>query len=543
MRHLCFCSPLAAASSTRLPQAACCYFSAKNTDILQPAQKVFITWDPAEKVETFTVQPKFEGNALDFGMVIPTPTPAQAARDAARLLQAPRRLHDPEEARVPALEAAAACRDSAAGGAWRCDVRGRRPQGDEAGRTPQAADGHRPGSRRRRLARLQDHRGRAGPTTCYQWLKDNKYSYSGDEATLNFYVQKKWLFTVMKIDTMQMKQQQGRHLRRRSDADALPVRQREARLSAEDHADLACKDKTEALFYVQAPYKVDLPGDMTYQYTWVPMLQGGDRLHAGGLPGGGAGLARRRSRPQIPAAAGSAPASSASTSSPASGRSPTSKGHIPTTMEWARKLTADDIKRPHAARRPTARRCPTSTKASPQADVKDPQRAEAIYKVIRARLAKCAARNARSATSSAKRRPTTCKNLQQLAGHLQRGLFITKFRKIFARDEMNDDLSIVPGPLQRRRDHVGVRGDPADVAAVMSDYPFGVSINLCKRRLNSAGNRVTHDASMSPTSGAIARRWVRSLSRKDVSFMRTRGSRRKTRKVSADGADRTSGTR
>ena len=39
----------------------------------------------------------------------------------------------------------------------------------------------------------------------FQWLKDNKYSYSGDEATLNFYVQKKWLFTVMKIDTMQMK--------------------------------------------------------------------------------------------------------------------------------------------------------------------------------------------------------------------------------------------------------------------------------------------------------------------------------------------------
>src|SRR5947209_2989432 len=55
-------------------QGACCYFSAKNTDILQPAQKVFITWDPSEKVETFTVQPKFEGNALDFGMVIPTPT-------------------------------------------------------------------------------------------------------------------------------------------------------------------------------------------------------------------------------------------------------------------------------------------------------------------------------------------------------------------------------------------------------------------------------------------------------------------------------------
>src|SRR5262245_34496982 len=54
--------------------SACCYFSAKNADILQPAQKVFLSWDPVTKTETFTVQPKFEGNALDFGMVIPTPT-------------------------------------------------------------------------------------------------------------------------------------------------------------------------------------------------------------------------------------------------------------------------------------------------------------------------------------------------------------------------------------------------------------------------------------------------------------------------------------
>src|ERR1700704_2086259 len=55
-------------------RAACCYFSAKNADILQPAQKVFITWDPESKAESFTMQPKFEGNAQDFGMVIPTPT-------------------------------------------------------------------------------------------------------------------------------------------------------------------------------------------------------------------------------------------------------------------------------------------------------------------------------------------------------------------------------------------------------------------------------------------------------------------------------------
>jgi hypothetical protein len=69
------CGVLTAAGLWPRPaDSACCYFSAKDKDILQPAQKVFITWDPQENVESFTVQPKFEGNALDFGMVIPTPS-------------------------------------------------------------------------------------------------------------------------------------------------------------------------------------------------------------------------------------------------------------------------------------------------------------------------------------------------------------------------------------------------------------------------------------------------------------------------------------
>ena len=73
-RHSTWLAALALATLAGPASAACCYFSAKNADILQPAQKVFLTYDPAEKVETFTVQPKFEGNALDFGMVIPTPS-------------------------------------------------------------------------------------------------------------------------------------------------------------------------------------------------------------------------------------------------------------------------------------------------------------------------------------------------------------------------------------------------------------------------------------------------------------------------------------
>jgi hypothetical protein len=45
------------------------------------------------------------------------------------------------------------------------------------------------------------------------------------------------------------------------------------------------------------------------------------------------------------------------------------------------------------------------------------------------------------------------KNLQQLAGHLAEELFITKFRKIFARDEMNDDLLIVPARYNGAEDN------------------------------------------------------------------------------------------
>src|SRR5205085_4436335 len=121
---------------------------------------------------------------------------------------------------------------------------------------------------------------------------------------------------------------------------------------------------------------------------------------------------------------------------------PNNKGHIPTTMEWARKLTASDVKilRGEA---PYAEKIPDVDEGFTQADLKDPQRAEAIFKVIRARLAK-----------SQKERPfgylvrhvpvEDVKNLQQLAGHLQENWFVTKFRKIFARDEMNDDLLMVP---------------------------------------------------------------------------------------------------
>src|SRR5687768_2746531 len=250
--------------------AACCYFSAKNADILQPAQKVFLTWDPAEKVETFTVQPKFEGNALDFGMVIPTPTQPklhEMPRDFFKHLAIYSILKKREFPHSKLLPIERFDRLRALGA----------PQAQAATAAPPGA-GAAP-----KLKVVVLEAGVVGSLDykiisaeraddLFQWLKDHKYSYSGDEATLDHYIQKKWLFTVMKIDTAQMKKNKDGSFA----GEVTPTRFQfasEKLVYPLKITQISVKDKTEALFYVQAPHKVDLQGGMTYQYTWIPMLQ------------------------------------------------------------------------------------------------------------------------------------------------------------------------------------------------------------------------------------------------------------------------------
>src|SRR5438132_12666237 len=330
----------AAAAGLALPagaRAACCYFSAKNADILQPAQKVFISWDPVKKMETFTVQPKFEGNALDFGMVIPTPSQPklhEMPRDFFKHLAVytiMKKRESPQSKLIWLLE------PPLPGGGF-----GFAGGGGFGGAMPTSAPPGAPFGQPR-LPEIKileagvvgslDYKiieaGRADDL--FQWLKDNKYSYAGDEASLNFYIQKKWLFTVMKIDTMQMKKNKDGSYA----GEVTPTRFQFASdklIYPLKITQISVKDKTEALFYVQAPHKVDLQGDLSYQHTWVPMLQSASGCTPGGLPGyGGAWLAKINT--QIPDLlqknqelgfnfqAGQRPQAN-------------NKGHIPTTMEW-----------------------------------------------------------------------------------------------------------------------------------------------------------------------------------------------------------------
>jgi hypothetical protein len=429
--------------------SACCYFSAKDADILQPAQKVFITWEPKEQVESFTVQPKFEGNAKDFGMVIPTPSKPrldEMPRDFFKELAVFTILKKREYPQSKLLPLPPAAPGGGFGGG--------RGSNDKA-------DGHGPRTTTVKVLEAGivgslDYKiiSAERADDLYTWLKDNKYSYAGDEATLDFYVKKGWLFTVMKIDTMQMKKNKDGSFT----GEVTPTRFQftsDKLIYPLKITQLSVRDKTEALFYVQAPTKVDLPGDMTYQYQWVPMIQNAQGWYAKGIFGshelpGQADDWLKAIQDQAPAllqkgqelgfnfVSGQRP-------------QPNKQGRIATTLEWAKRLTGADIKllKGQAA---YGEKLPNPDEGFTAADLKDEKKAEAVYKIIQERLEKY--RKERPGGYLVREAPADdLKALKILAGHLKDGQFVTKFRKTFTKGEMEDDLLIVPAQLGKAQDH------------------------------------------------------------------------------------------
>lgn len=422
--------------------SACCYFSAKDKDILQPAQKAFLTWDPVEKVETFTVQPKFAGNAVDFGMVIPTPSrpkldemPRDFFKSLAVFTILKKRQH-PVSKLLPQPPAGPMFRGGLGLGGASDRFYAKRDS------TVKVLEAGVVGTLDYKIITAD----RADDL--FTWLKDNKYSYAGDEATLDFYVQKKWLFTVMKIDTMQMKKNaDGSYAgevtptRFQFASDQLVYPLRITRISV--------KDKTEALFYVHAPFKVDLPGDLTYQYTWIPMLKNARGWYDKGIFGthdlpGQADVWLDGIKSEIPKLLQRGQELGFTFVNGQRPR-PNQEGRIPTTLEWAKKLSADDVKvlRGEAA---FGEKLPDPDEGFTQQDVQDPKKRDEVYKTIRERLDKY--RKDRPGGYLVREAPAEdVKQLKILLGHLQAGQFVTKFRKAFTKGEMNDDLVIVPAQL------------------------------------------------------------------------------------------------
>jgi hypothetical protein len=361
--------------------AACCYFSAVGQDVNQPAQKAFLTWDPQEQVESFTVQPKFEGNAKDFGMVVPTPS-------RPRLFEMPRDFF--KELAVftilrpmPLDKYKMLSRFRAFGG---------------AGGAPGAID---------KLAKVEvleagvvgtlDYKivKAAEAQDLYDWLKENHYSYAGDQASLGHYIQKKWFFTVMKIDPMQQK--------RRADGsftgEVSPTRFTFASpklIYPLRITQISVTDQTEALLYIQAPHKVDMAGNWSYQLSWTSMWR---QAIGFAVP--------EKVTPQEKLWQTVVDSSLPSLQQRLSTENTRDGSWQPARLEWARKLNTTDLGMLDG-----------TVKFDRQADAA----AVAQLKILR--------------------------------GHLKQGQWVTKLRKVFRKGEMTQDIELIPSTLGGKPDEM-----------------------------------------------------------------------------------------
>jgi hypothetical protein len=358
--------------------AACCYFSAKDKDVNQPAQKAFITWEPEKKTESFTVQPKFEGNAVDFGMVVPTP--AQPKLDemprgffkslAVYTILEPMDLTKYKRRRFFSARA-------------KSKKNGRVPKPT----TVRVLESGVVGSLDYKIIVAE----RADDL--YTWLKENQYTYSGDEKTLGYYIQKKWFFTVMKIDPKQMKKKTDGSYQ----GDVTPTRftfKTDTLIYPLRITKISVKDRTEALFYIQAPHKVDLAGSNSYQMIFAPMWHNALSFAVAEKVTDQEKAWQKVVEPRLK-----------------DYRQRTydmrKEKITPATLEWAKRIKDKDI-------------------GVLTGQVKYNRKAPA----------------------------EDVKKLKQLKGHIKPGMFITKMRKIFTPSEMNKDLQFVRAKIVDTEDDI-----------------------------------------------------------------------------------------
>jgi hypothetical protein len=433
--------------------AACCYFAAKDKDINQPGQKAFLTWVPAEKVESFTVQPKFEGNALDFGMVIPTPSrpkldemPRDFFKDLAIytiLMPLPQQIW---------LLGAPDLNGNALGGGGGGGVYRRSRAVEKDGVT--VLESGVVGSLDYKIIVAENASG------LYDWLKENNYNYGGDAATLDFYLKKKWFFTVMKIDSKAMKKAADGSYQ----GEITPTRftfESEQCIYPLKITQLSVKDKTDALFYVQSSKQMDLTEDLSWMHSWRVMYLTYS-LGCSANPEEQKELTERNAW--------------VAAKKKADPRFETTK------LEWARKLgdaEVDLLEAPLERYAQMGNQLPAGAtvishetflaeakaeleKAKTPADQIPPlvNQLDVEYPAGKGQIVKNMVTGRFAAPymwyPNREAPADDVKGLARLKGHLQKNKWLTKLRKVIRKDEMTDDLVFVPVAEGKEQDYVRI---------------------------------------------------------------------------------------
>ena len=178
--------------------AACCYFAARDKDINQPGQKAVHLLESKGKDRTFHGTTKVRRQCSGFRHGHTNSGKTETRRNAARylkdlamytiLMPLPEPIYSPLD-RQRMLAEDKCCEASAVPGSFPRKEKG----------SVRVLETGVVGSLDYKIIVADDASG------LFDWLKNNHYSYGGDEATLQYYISKKWFFTVMKIDSKQMK--------------------------------------------------------------------------------------------------------------------------------------------------------------------------------------------------------------------------------------------------------------------------------------------------------------------------------------------------
>lgn len=435
--------------------AACCYFAAKDKDINQPGQKAFISWNPKGNSETFTVQPQFTGNAVDFGMVIPTPAkpkldemPRDFFKDLAIytiLMPLPQPIYSLEP---PMYE------DDAAGEG------GRALSAVPKSSHVRVLESGVVGSLDYKIILADNAEG------LFQWLKNNQYSYAGDEDTLQFYIKKKWFFTVMKIDPKQMKKApNGTYT-----GEVTPTRftfSSSTCIYPLKITQLSVKEKTDALFYVQAPAEMDLAGDWSWRHSYRPM-------YLTYMVGCGATAQDQREL--------------RAETDWLNNKKKADPHYETTKLEWAKRLGAAELSvleepQKNFAQMGTGDLPPGATVVTLNQFLDDTKKEylnshKELSDYAKQQLAQMSDEYQPAKGIIVKNDPKSIgkgyfwtkytwypareaplneiKGLTRLKGHLQQGQWLTKFRKSVRRDEMTKDLELAEVPIEQQQTYTRV---------------------------------------------------------------------------------------
>ncbi|HTB62744.1 MAG TPA: DUF2330 domain-containing protein, partial [Opitutales bacterium] len=388
------------------------FFAAAGRIITQPGETVFLDYDSATKTESFVVQAKFTGDAADFGMLLPVPSKPT-------LNEMPKEFFS-ELSVFTQLEPlnrnkylAGAPRGGFGGGAAGGTGGGRGGAGGAApATTVEVLETGVVGTLEYKTIAAEK------PDDLYQWLKDNNYSYSGDEDTLKYYIDKKWVFVAMKIDSKQVTagpdgkfsgQITPTRFTFASDKAVYPMHMSQM---STDMTRENGMDKTDVLFYIQSDHKMDLGGNFSYEYTFVPMWTASFAQERGSMV-----TDEEFSWNKV-----ATPISSKYNTTAVNIRN---GKHSPAVLMFAKKMTAPDT---------------AMLNGSAPFDMN------------------------RRAT------PDQVEKLKQLDGTLQTGKYLTKIRKIFSEDELNDDLVFVPAAVSNTPDDMEYYETLPTTAATQQEF-------------------------------------------------------------------------